>query len=378
MQSMNIVGHRKWYYLFSAAVLIPGMVALLVWGLPLGIDFTGGSLLELRTSRDVSAQEVRDALTEIGFGDSTVQLADDNTVVIKTRTLESGAASEAAPADQADQTETPAPGDVVLGSEAETTQAEDAAPDASAAEGEPVDLVAEDPIVAEAEPAEPQAAPTGERAEILSHLSDRLGTVEEVGFESIGPTVSRELTWQAINSVVIASLAIILYIAWAFRSVPKPTSSFRFGVTAIIALVHDILFLLGAFAILGRFMSLEVDAMFVVAALTIMGFSVHDSIVVFDRIREKLRSDMGQPMEHIVNHSILETLGRSINTSFTVLLVLLAMLLFGGESIRDFNLALLIGITIGSYSSIFVAAPFLVDWQRWADARARRQTPVRP
>src|SRR5690606_6663946 len=136
-----------------------------------------------------------------GFGDSTVQLADDNTVVSKTRTLGSGAASDAAPADPTDQTETPAPEDVVLGSDTDATPAEDAAAEAPAAEGESVDLVAEDPIVAEAEPAEPQAAPTGERAEILAHLSDRLGTVEEVGFESIGPTVSRELTWQAINSV---------------------------------------------------------------------------------------------------------------------------------------------------------------------------------
>jgi len=353
MQAMNIVGRRKWYYLLSSVLLIPGVVALILWGLPLGIDFTGGSLMELKFNREVTVSEVNSALAEIGFGDSVVQVEADQIVVIKTRTLE-GSGVEAVTDSTAEVPATEEPA-VTL------TDAESAVAD------ETVETVETETT---AQPVE-TVATTGERGEIIAHLSDRFGTVEEISFESIGPVVSRELTWQAINSVLIASLAIILYIAWAFRHVPKPASSYRFGVTAILALVHDIFFLLGVFAILGRFMNIEVDALFVVAALTVMGFSVHDSIVVFDRIREKLRVEMGQPFEVIANHSILETLGRSINTSFTVLLVLLAMLLFGGESIRDFNLALLVGIIVGSYSSIFFAAPFLVDWQNWVDKRSQ-------
>lgn len=188
--------------------------------------------------------------------------------------------------------------------------------------------------------------------------------VEELSFDSVGPTVSKDIARNAILSLLLASLAIVLYVAYAFRNTPPPVSPWGFGVMAIVALLHDALFVLGVFSILGHFFGIEVDALFVTAILTVIGFSVHDTIVVFDRIRENLRREKGT-FEQIVNTSILETLARSINTSVTVLLTLLALYLFGGASIRHFVLALLIGIASGTYSSIFNASPLLVTLHNW-------------
>ncbi|HUD11260.1 MAG TPA: protein translocase subunit SecF [Candidatus Saccharimonadia bacterium] len=183
----------------------------------------------------------------------------------------------------------------------------------------------------------------------------------ELAFDSIGPTVSSTIAENAIASLIVVSLAIVLYVAFAFRNAPPPVSPWSFGFMAIAALLHDALFVLGVFSLLGHFAKVEVDSLFVTAILTVIGFSVHDTIVVFDRIRENLRRDKGD-FETIVNNSILETIARSINTSLTVLLTLLALFLFGGESIRLFVLALLIGIASGTYSSIFNASPLLVTW----------------
>ncbi len=188
--------------------------------------------------------------------------------------------------------------------------------------------------------------------------------ITELSFDSVGPTVSSAIARNAVISLVLVSLAIVLYVAWAFRNTPPPVSPWGFGLMAIAALLHDALFVLGVFSILGRFFGIEIDALFVTAILTVIGFSVHDTIVVFDRIRENLRRDKGS-FETVVNNSILETIGRSINTSLTVLLTLLALFLFGGESIRWFVLALLIGIASGTYSSIFNASPLLVTWHNW-------------
>jgi preprotein translocase subunit SecF len=188
--------------------------------------------------------------------------------------------------------------------------------------------------------------------------------VNELSFDSVGPTVSSTIAMSAIISLVLVSLAIVLYIAFAFRNAPPPVSPWSFGFMAIAALLHDALFVLGVFSLLGHFFGVEIDALFVTAILTVIGFSVHDTIVVFDRIRENLRRDKGN-FENVVNNSILETIARSINTSMTVLLTLLALFLFGGQSIRLFILALLIGIASGTYSSIFNASPLLVTWHNW-------------
>lgn len=210
-------------------------------------------------------------------------------------------------------------------------------------------------------------------AKLLSDLEKSVGTVKQEEFETIGPVIGQEITMNAIKAVAVASIMIILYIAWSFRGVRKPASSWRFGVCAIAALVHDVLLLLGVFSILGHFFHVEVDSLFVTAVLTVIGFSVHDTIVVFDRIRENLRRTVDAPFGQVVNDSILQTLVRSLNTSFTTLLVLFTLLLFGGESIRWFILALFIGILSGTYSSIFNAAQLLVVWQEAIEKRKNRK-----
>lgn len=188
--------------------------------------------------------------------------------------------------------------------------------------------------------------------------------VIEKRYESVGPTIGSELTQKAFLSLVIASLAIVVYIAWSFRSVPRPYSSWKFGVSAVVALLHDALVVLGIFSLLGHFYHVEIDALFVTALLTVIGFSVHDTIVVFDRVRENLSKKFDKSFEQVVDFSISETLVRSLNTSLTVILTLTALLLFGGESIRWFVVALLVGIISGTYSSIFNAAPLLVVWEK--------------
>jgi preprotein translocase subunit SecF len=193
-------------------------------------------------------------------------------------------------------------------------------------------------------------------------LADR--GYKELSYSTVGPSVSKDISRNALWSIVAASLAIVLYIAWAFRNVPLPLTSWNFGLGAIVALLHDSLFLLGAFSLLGHFFGVEVDALFVTAVLTVIGFSVHDTIVVYDRIRENLRTMRGS-FDEIVNTSIIETLARSLNTSVTVLLTLLALFLFGGASIKNFVLALLLGIISGTYSSIFNASQLLVSWEHY-------------
>jgi preprotein translocase subunit SecF len=200
--------------------------------------------------------------------------------------------------------------------------------------------------------------------EMLSKIRESAGDFNETQFQSIGPVVGKELKKNAIYQLILVSLGIILYISYAFRKVPKPMTSWRFGWSAIIALLHDLLFVLGFFSILGHFWGVEIDSMFVTALLTVLGFSVHDTIVVFDRIRENLKIYAGQSLEFVVNHSIAQTIVRSLNTSLTVLFVLLSLLLFGGESIRYFVLALFVGIIVGTYSSIFIASPVLMLFQK--------------
>ena len=204
-----------------------------------------------------------------------------------------------------------------------------------------------------------------EHDKIMKALSDKFGELKEDQFTSIGPVIGKELRAKAFYQLGLVSLGIILYIAYAFRKVSKPVSSWKFGWSAIISLIHDLLVVLGVFAVLGHFKGVEVDGLFVTALLTVLGFSVHDTIVVFDRIRENLRVRSGQSLPEIINSSINQTLIRSINTTLTVVFVLTALLLFGGETIRYFVLALLVGIVAGTYSSIFIASPMLLLWHRW-------------
>jgi len=205
---------------------------------------------------------------------------------------------------------------------------------------------------------------------IKNKLSTNGQTLTEASYENIGGSVASSTTKSAVTAVIITSVLIIIFIAFSFASVPKPASSWRFGVTAILALLHDLLFVIGAFSIIGHFFpQIQVDSLFITALLTILGFSVNDTIVAFDRIRENLRRNPGKSFAEIANESLNQTLARSINTSFTVLMVLVALLILGGGSIRSFVLALTLGVAVGTYSSIFNASPLLVSWQEWAERR---------
>lgn len=201
-----------------------------------------------------------------------------------------------------------------------------------------------------------------QKIKILKEVENKLGKTSEKRFETVGPIVGKELTHKAFLAIGVASIAIIFYIAWSFKD-------WKFGVSAVIALIHDALVVVGLFSILGAKWGVEVDVLFVTAVLTVIGFSVHDTIVVFDRIRENLPKMPKASFSDVADFSLTETLVRSLNTSITVLLTLSAMLLFGGETIRWFVVALLVGISSGTYSSIFNATPLLVMWEERSKKR---------
>ena len=215
-----------------------------------------------------------------------------------------------------------------------------------------------------------------DKNEVSSAVSAKYKNLREESFETVGPTIGEETKQNAVKAVVISSIAIMAYIAFAFREVSKPVASWKFGLAAIAALIHDVLVTVGIFAIFGALLNVEIDPLFITALLTIMGFSVHDTIVVFDRIRENLKKNTNYSFETVVNNSLMETLTRSLRTSLTVVLVLFALLLFGSPSILWFVIALLIGIVLGTYSSIFTASQLLVVWYEWSGRAKRRSSPA--
>jgi preprotein translocase subunit SecF len=295
---MNIIGHKNIFISISGLLVLSSIVVILIWGLKLGIDFTGGSLLEVEflNSRPSNA-ELSEALKSLGFS-SLIQPAGERGIILR------------------------------LGQISE------------------------------------------EEHQAIIQALKKFGEVRERRFDAIGPTIGAELKRRAFMALGLAIAAIILYIAWAFRHVSKPVSSWKYGVVAVIALIHDVLIPTGVFAVLGKLYGVEVDALFITALLTILGFSVHDTIVVFDRIRENLRKIKAvEPFEITVNRSINETISRSINTSLTALFALIAVLFFGGITTRYLALALSLGIIFGTYSSIFVASPLLVVWNNWTNKR---------
>lgn len=288
---LDIVSKRKWFFIFSALIIVPGVVFLALGGLRLGIDFTGGTIWELQFKQPVQSLEVKSVLAASGYPEAQVQIAEGSTALIRTRELKEGST---------------------------------------------------------------------EKAQLSQALRDRFGDFTELQIQTVGPSVGTEITRRAVMAVGLTSLGILLYIAYAFRQAQHP---FRFGLCAILAMLHDVLVVLGIFAILGYFFGVEIDALFVTALLTVIGFSVHDTIVVFDRIRENVIRRAGRNFEDIVNYSLIQTLARSITTSLTVLFTLLALYLFGGQTIKTFVLALLIGILSGTFSSIFNASLLLVVWE---------------
>ena len=211
-----------------------------------------------------------------------------------------------------------------------------------------------------------------ERAQIEAALRD-MSPIETSEFTLVSPLVARETVRNSIIAMLVAAVGILLYITWAFRRVPNP---FRYGVCAIVALVHDVLVVIGVFSILGKVMGMEVNAMFVVGVLTVIGYSVNDTIVVFDRIRENIARNLAAPLEESVNTSLLESMSRSLNTSLSTLFVILALLLFGGTTIQSLVLVLLIGVIVGTYSSLFIASTLLVAWEKGELGRLLRRVPL--
>jgi preprotein translocase subunit SecF len=313
----KIVRRRYWWFLVSLLIIIPGLVSLGLYGLRPSIDFSGGALWDVyfpdKQSSDLSTTKISEIFAAQGFEGAVVQLSD---VVVAGKTIPSALIR---------------------------TKSLD--------------------------------ANTGEEQQrnIRSALQAEYGTsmqFEQV--QSVGATVSQESTRSAVIAVLGACVAILIYLTVAFRKAPHPI---RYGVCAIVAMLHDVLVVLGIASILGEVVGLEVDALFLTALLTVISFSVHDTIVVFDRIRENLLTRRsGESFEDIVNHSIVQTLPRSINTQLTSMFTLTALLLFGGASIRNFVAILLIGLISGTFSSIFNAAQLLVvwenrEWMRWFGRR---------
>jgi preprotein translocase subunit SecF len=326
---LDFVSKRNWYYLLSALVILPGVISLLIPPtLRPGIEFTSGTTFAVRFAKDVTASELKSVLSDLGHSEARVQRTGENRFLVRMKEL--AGASEAPP----------------LG-----------------------------------------PAPPSERDILESRLHQEFGdftddqgnvTNQFIEFASVSPTVSREIGRSAFIAVLAAAAAILLYISWSFRSVPSP---FRYGVAAIIALLHDSMLVLGAFSIFGKVLGTEINTMFITGLLTVVGFSVHDTIVVFDRIRENLGRVPGRDLTECVNTSLVQTLSRSLNTSLTLIFAIVALLLLGGTTIRPFLVVLLIGTITGTYSSIFIAAQVLITWDdgdvpRLLRRLLRRQAPV--
>ncbi len=305
--NFQIIQKRKIWYSISGGFFLAALLALSFWGLNLGIDFTGGTLVEVDFLHGrPSIEAAQNKLTPLELGDIAIQPAGESEMILRLRDITEDEHQEILTVLKNEFANVPPP-----------------------------------------------------EAENLT-ISE---VITENRFETIGPSIGQELASKAVSALVLSIIFIIFYIAYAFRKVSEPVASWKFGVTAIIALVHDVTIITGVFAVLGYFLNVEVGAMFVTALLTILGFSVHDTIVVFDRTRENLFNTKNrEEFEDIVNVSVNQTIWRSINTSVSTLFVLSTIYFFGGESIKYFTLALMMGIFIGTYSSIFLASPVIVDW----------------
>ncbi len=296
---MSIIKLRKAWYAFSGIMVGGSILAVAVFGLKFGIDFTGGSFLSARFENTPVPLEVEQSLVSLNLGSMTVQPVGEKDVNIRMKALDE-----------------------------DSHQA------------------------------------------VLKALRERFGDVNELQFTSFGPSIGKELRNKSIMALVLIFVSILIYIAWAFKKVSAPITSWKYGVITIGTAFHDVILPVGLFAILGKVYGAEIGTPFIAAILTIMGYSINDTIVVLDRVRENLQRSSGD-FEVIVEKSVRQTLLRSLNTTLTTLLALIAVFLFGGASIRDFSLALIVGIATGAYSSIFIAAPMLVSWNNWGRRKRR-------
>jgi preprotein translocase SecF subunit len=384
----DIVGKRRWFFLFSALITIPGLIFILLTpatngaaGLQFSIDYTGGTEWSIRFENpNVTADQVRTTLNDLGQEDVTVTRTGRGFFDIRLTGLDVRELPTPAPSGTPGPSGSPGPSVAASAAPSAPPAASASAPPASSgASAAPSAGASPAPTASPVPSGSPEPIPglagevptTGELGDIARGLVAKLGPIaEQAKLSSIGAVVSSDLIQQAVVLILVGSLAIVLWITYRFRDV-------KFGATALVALLHDVIVVVGVFAILGTFAGVKIDGLFVTAMLTVIGFSVHDTIVVFDRIRENRARHQGEPFEEVVNHSILQTFGRSITTSFTVVLTLATLFLFGGSATQEFVLALLIGIVSGTYSSIFNAAPLLVVWQGWEDRRKGRQAASR-
>lgn len=306
---MFIVTYRKFFYTLSALLVIGAIVALSVWGLKPGIDFKGGSIIEVEyasSTRPVAAS-LSPAIDALKIGEYSIRETGTSGFIIRTSEL------------------SPEQHDAVL-----------------------------------------SALSTGSAAEKLP--------ISEKRFDSVGPILGKEALQKSWISIALVLLAIVIFITFAFRGVSKPVKSWKYGVIAIIALAHDVIIPAGVFALIGHTLGVEVDTLFVTALLVVLGFSIHDTIVVFDRVRENLKHNVEgkqkKSFDVIVGESINQTFVRSINTSLTTLIAIFVLYLVGAEATQHFALALLVGITAGTYSSIFLGSPLLVTVYKWQEKKA--------
>jgi preprotein translocase subunit SecF len=286
----DIAGKRVLFLVISGVLILISIIALAVFGLKPGIEFSSGSLLTISFEQEVDQSELKAELANLGYGDVILQRTGTGDFFIRIPEL---------------------------------------------------------------------TAP--EKTALEDSLSARFGPLTEREFNSVSSMVAAETVSNAIIAVAVAAVGILLYITWAFRKMPKP---FHYGTCAIIALVHDVLVMLGIFCILGAILGWEINLMFITGVLAIIGYSVNNIVVVFDRIRENVRKGVSLDFEFVVNNSIVETLSRQINTSFTTIIVVLALLLFVGASIQNFAIVLLIGIVVGTFDSICIAPTLLIVWER--------------
>ena len=398
----DIIGKKRWFFLISLLVTIPGLIFILLTpltggkeGLQFSIDYTGGTTWQIRfADANVGADDVAAVFHENGL-QAIVVKQQNGFMDIRTEAIGLLAAPPT-PVPTATPSASPGASGASSAPSASGSSAASASPSAArsaAASSSPSPSAAPSaspsPSPTPAPSANPSAAPSGSPSasasasppaainntqlptegrggQMVKALEAAFGPIaEQASLTTVGAIVSADLINQALVLILVGSLGILLWITYRFQDV-------KFGVTALVALVHDVIVVVGIFAMLGTIFRIEIDSLFVTAMLTVIGFSVHDTIVVFDRIRENRARHAGEPFAEIVNHSILQTFARSIMTSFTVVLTLLSLYLFAGEAIRNFVLALLIGIISGTYSSIFNASPLLVVWHEWEDRRLGR------
>jgi preprotein translocase subunit SecF len=287
---MNIAGKRFLFLILSEIVVLIAIIALGVFGLKPGIEFSSGSLLAVSFEQEVNQAELESELASLGYSHVIIQRTGTGDFFIRT-----------------------------------------------------------------------QEITVAEKAALEDALTAKFGPLTEQEFDSISSMVAGETVRNAIIAVAVAAVGILLYITWAFRKMPKP---FRYGACGVIALVHDVLVVTGVFAILGVLLGWEINLMFITGVLAVIGYSINDTVVVFDRIRENLSKGISPDFEVVVNTSLVETMSRSLNTSLTTLFVVLALMLFVGASIQNFAVAMFIGIVAGTYSSIFVASHLLLVWEK--------------